>query len=129
MIMLQQRDIFTSTTSHHTQLVRQSHQEVRDVVKSDMVHWQKRHLYLFFHQKKNSHMQSVLYPRHLNQMVLHQWLQLVRHACHLWQLVFLLREWLLVFHADLLQVIQMMIISFLQIFRDLKISLVIWTLR
>ena len=50
--------------------MRQSHPEDRDVVRSDMEHWQSVHCFRYFQAKQNSLMQSALYLRHLNQMVL-----------------------------------------------------------
>ena len=63
------------------------------LVISDMVHWQKRHLYLFFHQKKNSHMQSVRYPRHLSLTVLLPWHLPVHPVWHLWLQVYQSNPW------------------------------------
>ena len=65
-----QKDICTTITSRHTQLERQNHQEDRDAVRSGMEHLRKEHLCRYFRQKKNFHMQSVLFLRHLSQMVL-----------------------------------------------------------
>ncbi len=48
-----------------------NHPEDRDVVKSDMVLLAESALFLFFQAKKSSHMQSVPYPKYLNQTVLH----------------------------------------------------------
>ena len=44
--------------------------EDRDVVRSDMVHLLREHWFLYFQVKRNSHMRSVLYLRHLNPTVL-----------------------------------------------------------
>ena len=65
-----QKDICTTITSRHTQLERQNHQEDRDAVRLGMEHLRKEHLCRYFRQKKNFHMQSVLFLRHLSQMVL-----------------------------------------------------------
>lgn len=51
--------------------------------------------------EKEFHMLSVLYQKHLSLTVQHLWHLLVHLVCHLWQQVFQLRVWLLVFPAVL----------------------------
>ena len=90
----------------------QRFQEVREDVRSVMVHWLREHLFRFFRQQKSSHMQFVPYLRHSSLMVLHLRPPFVHPVWHLWQQVFRLRLWLQVFPVVLLLAIPMMITSF-----------------
>ena len=104
------KDICIIITSHLIQLARQSRAEDREGVRLGMVRLRSVHWFRFFLAKRNSHMQFVLFQRHLSQMVpLHRQVS-VLPLCHWWLLGYQSGSRLPEFLAVLWPVILMMII-------------------